>query len=346
MTGDGKIPPLRPEPERDRWKRYVLPCPEGGKAAYTRATTVVGALKDLNGLIGWKQRMTAVGMARTPGLVARVLHVNDAIEAAGDDWREARDAKRAMTDVVEQLMHAGGADRGSEAGTEAHTLSEWYDAGRLDEVNHLATDSQIADLQAYVTAMRRAGIVRPPEYIERIVINQTIESAGTFDRLVYLPDGRLVVADLKSQKSVDFGFLDAACQMAQYANADYLVDGEQLLPMPAELDRSIGIVMHAPVGTGTCDLYEVNLEIGWEAALVARDVRRLRDMSKSMGRPYAPEVKIDLTPRVIYLIEHAQTRASLTAIWSEHVEAGREWTPAMQAAAVRVANALDAASAP
>lgn len=341
MTPDGKIPSLRPEPTRDGYGRYVLPAPEGGRAAYSRATTVVGALKDLNGLLAWKQRMTAVGLARRTELLDVVLEINDAIELAGKDWKAAKPAKDEMTSVVEQLMHAAGADRGSLAGTEAHTLSEWFDAGRLIEVEHLATRGQLDDLYAYREAMEAARIERPVEYIERIVINEVIGSAGTFDRLVRLSDGRLVVADLKSQQSIDFGWLEICCQLAQYANAEWMVDGEQLVPMPAELDRSIGIVMHAPVGAATCELYEVDLEVGWQAAMCARDVRQFRKISKSLGqryRPPAPAYSGD--EQVLYLIRHAQTRASLEAIWRERAAQDLAWTPAMNTAALQRAKHL------
>lgn len=341
LTPDGKIPPLRPEPERNRWGQYVLPAPEGGRAAYSRATTVVGALKDLNGLLAWKQRMTAVGLAKRPELADVVLEVNDAIDLAGQDWKQAKPIKEEMTRVIEQLTHAAGADRGSLAGTEAHTLSEWADAGRLIEVEHLATREQLDDLDAYARCMNDARIERPVEYIERIVINEVIGSAGTFDRLLRLSDGRLVVGDLKSQQNLDFGFLEIACQLAQYAYAEWMVEGDHLVAMPAELDRSMGIVMHAPVGAGTCELYEVDLEVGWQAAMCARDVRQFRKISKSLGQLYRPPVApYDGDEQLLYLIRHAQTRASLEAIWRERAAQDLAWTPAMNTAALQRAKHL------
>lgn len=333
---DGKIPSLRPEPKRDGYGRYVLPSPEGGRAAYSRATTVVAALKDLNNLIGWKQRMTAVGLARRAELADVVLEINDAIELAGKDWKAAKPLKDELASVIEQLMHAAGADRGSLAGTEAHTLSEWDDAGRLSEVVALATRAQLDDLDAYRACMDAARIERPIEYIERIVINTEVESAGTFDRLLRLPDGRLVVGDLKSQQNLDFGFLEIACQLAQYAYAEWMVDGEQLVAMPAELDKTVGIVMHAPVGSGTCALYEVDLEAGWRAARVAHDVRRLRKMSKALGRAWtapAPGPTRVGDAHLLHLIATAQTRKSLTALWRDRTRRGLAWTDEMTAAA-------------
>lgn len=328
-----RIPPMRPEPERDSYGRYVLPDPSTGRrTSWTRATTLKSALTDKEGLIGWKQRLAAVGLARQPHLAERVLELHAEIVACGKDWRAAKGPKDAMKAVLAELHHAAGGDEGSERGTQAHTLTEYADAGRLDEVRHLASESELADLQAYLDCCDAAGIVRPPEWIERIVLNLTVESAGTFDRLVYLPDGRLVCADVKSQQGFDFGFLDAAAQMGQYVNADGVWDHETRtwLPLPAELDRRTGLIMHVPVGKATCDLYEVNLEEGWEAARIAYEVRTKRSRSKVMGWPYAPPRPAG--DRVLKLIASAGHPDALTALWRD-LNARGEWTPAHTAAA-------------
>lgn len=322
------LPTLRPEPPRDRHGRYLL----DGRA-WTRATTVVGTLKDLNGLIGWKRRMVLQGAALHPELLADVPELAADIEAAGDDWKAAKEAKAALDAVCDQAADVAGANRGSTNGTDAHTLSEWADAGRLDEVVHLATGSQLDDLRAYLTAMDGAGIIRPPEYIERIVINRTVESAGTLDRLVRLPDGRLLVADLKSQQTVDFGWLEICCQLAQYAHADHMIgpDG-QLEPMPADLDQTVGLVMHAPVGAARCDLYLVDLITGWEAAQVAHRVRQLRAESKALGVPYRAAPVDNLGDPVLRLIADAQHPEALLGLWRD-LNARGLWTDEHTAAA-------------
>lgn len=328
-----KIPSMRPEPDRDRYGRYVLPDANGRKVSWTRATTVVGALKDLNGLIGWKRRKVAEGLALAPALLERIPELAAAIEAA-PDWRAAREAKALLDALCDEAAHEAGADSGSEAGTQAHTLTEYADAGRLDEVRHLATDAELADLDAYTAAMDAAGILRPAEWIERIVINSVTESAGTFDRIVRLADGRLVVADVKSQQTVDFGWLEICCQLAQYANADGMVDPDSgvLEPLPADLDRTTGLVMHVPVGAARCDLYEIDLRTGWEAAQVAADVRRLRARSKALGWPHTAR-PVAPTSHSLALIRSAGHPDALAALWrdlhgrglwtAEHTEAAR-----------------------
>lgn len=314
------IPSMRPEPDRDGYGRYRLPDPTTGRTrSWTRATTVVGALKDLNGLIGWKRRKVAEGLAARPELLTAIPDIAAQIEAAGDDWRAAKDAKAAFDALCDEAATAAGADKGSDAGTQAHTLTEYADAGRLDEVRHLATESELADLNAYTVSMDAAGILRPAEYIERIVICSATDSAGTLDRLVRMPDGRLLVADVKSQQSIDFGFMEICCQLAQYANADGMfTDDGRLEPMPADLDKTTGLVMHVPVGKATCDLYEIDLIEGWQAAKTAHQVRTLRSRSKAMGRRFTP-LTTDNTSvdQDLYLIRNATHPDALVALWRD-----------------------------
>jgi len=341
-----KIPPLRPEPERDQWGRYVLPDPATGRrASWTRATTLKDALKDKEGLIGYKQRYAAVGLARMPHLADRVQALHEEVLSYGKDWRAAAPAKDALKDVLAELHHAAGGDEGSERGTQAHTLTEYADAGRLSEVHFLATESELADLQAYLDRCDQAGIVRPVEWIERIVLNLEVRSAGTFDRLVYLADGRLVCADVKSQKDFDFGFLDAAAQMGQYVNADamWVDETRSWEPLPANLDRTVGIVMHTPVGKATCDLYELDLVEGWESAQLAYQVREKRAKGKAMGWPYTPP-RAASGDRVLTLIAGAHHPDALAALWRDLDPKG-QWTDVhTRAAAARKAELLEGAS--
>lgn len=333
------IPSMRPEPARDAYGRYLI----GGRA-YTRATTVVGTLKDLNGLIGWKRRKVAEGLAAKPELLKSVPEMAAAIEACGSDWRSAREAKAVFDSLCDEAADVAGANRGSVAGTQAHTLTEYADAGRLDEVRHLATESELRDLQAYLDACDEHGIERPPQYIERIVINTQVDSAGTLDRLVRLRDGRLVVADVKSQQSVDFGFMEICAQLAQYANADGMLhpDTGELEPMPADLDKTRGIVMHAPVGSGRCDIYEIDLVSGWHAALdVAHELRQLRKRSKVLGWRYTPP-RQEPGDRTLFLIRNAPHVDALKALYRD-VHARGAWTDEYtQAAAARKAQLVAA----
>ena len=54
--------------------------------------------------------------------------------------------------------------------------------------------------------------------VETFVVSDDVRAAGTFDRLVRCPDGRVRVADLKSGKSEADYPLATATQLATYAN--------------------------------------------------------------------------------------------------------------------------------
>jgi hypothetical protein len=96
--------------------------------------------------------------------------------------------------------------------------------------------------------------------------------------------GRPVIGDLKTGRSLEYGWNEISIQLALYANADGIFDfttGEYE-PMPEGLDRSVGIVVHLPVGQAKATVYQVNLEQGYKAAVLAaavRDWRKVRDLA-------------------------------------------------------------------
>lgn len=286
------IPSMRPEPKRDQWGRYVLPGPDGVERTWTRATTTAGALDDLYPLMEWKRRMVLQGVATNPILLADVPYLTRELTGAAN-WRDQKSAKEALNEIAERAHDAAGGNDGSKLGTLLHTITEYADAGRLGEIESQIPPELLDDLAAYLTTMRDAGIECPPEYIERILVTPEVDSAGTTDRILVMPEPcdicglTLRIGDLKTQKSVDFGFLKIAIQLAEYAYAEGMITADGTLgPMPRDLCRCRGIVMHLPVGQGVCTLYEVDLVEGWEAARVAHYVRVLRGRSKGMGQKY------------------------------------------------------------
>lgn len=198
MTEIPFIASMRPEPARDGRGQYLLPDPANGVTrAWTRATTIAHTLDDDYHLTQWKRRMVLQGVAASPDLLADVPSLTAALAEAGDDWRAAKRAKDALDQLCDGAARAAGAEKGSQLGTLLHTITEYYDAGRYAEIEHLVPDTLKRDVEAYALCMDAAGIERPAEYIERIVVNSAVDGAGTFDRLLRMPDGRLPVGDLK-----------------------------------------------------------------------------------------------------------------------------------------------------
>lgn len=253
------------EVPRDRWSRPLIIPPEGGETVpYTRVSTLAKALDDLNNLMQWKARKTAEGLVRRPDLLTLI---SGAI-ANGDpdtDWP----TKKALNAAVEQAMEAAGASKGATAGTGFHSLTEAIDKG--NEPLFVSEADQVR-LDAYREATASIEWLD----IECFVVNDQVRAAGTFDRLGRLPDGRVVVADLKSGKSeADYPF-STTVQIATYANGlRYDPETGARSPLHADLDVSTGLLIHLPP-SGGCTLYELDLARGWQAAQLAAQVRDAR----------------------------------------------------------------------
>lgn len=339
---------LRPEPKRDyKTGGYLLPHPETGQVqVWERATTLAGSHEDHGSIEKWKLRKALEGVATETQLLDNVASLAKEIDSAAD-WRASSAAKKKLDKLAAEALDRAGANDGSSWGTLLHTITEWSDAGRLDEVMPeiegwgKVGESLLADLDAYRKTMADNGLVCPPEYIERIVVNTTCNSGGTTDRLVQLPDGRLIIGDLKTQKDLDFGVLKIAAQLAEYAFADGLLaaDGRSIEPMPSALDPTMGLIMHLPVGKATCTLVELtpeDMELGWSLAQHAAQTMWYRSISRRVtGRPY--DMTSVINPAgLLSEITHAADMDHLNSIWARLSPAQRErvWTAEHTAAAV------------
>lgn len=251
---------------RDRWGRPLIVPPEGGEpTGYTRVSTLAKALDDLNNLMAWKQRKTAQGLLMRPDLMTRL----SGALATGKDSEADWPTKRAFNDACKEACEAAGASTGASAGTGFHSLTEAIDRG--DEPMFVSP-ADAERLDAYRAATANLRMLD----IECFVVNDAVRAAGTFDRLVRLPDGAVVVGDLKSGKSEAAYPFATTVQIATYANGHRYdpATGERA-PLHPDLDLTRGLLIHMPP-TGGCSLYLLNLTVGWEAAQIAAQVRDLR----------------------------------------------------------------------
>ena len=192
-------------------------------------------------------------MAQRPDLSA-------AVAAATDDDKAVLDA------LCEQALEAGGSSTSATLGTALHKFAERVDGGEDVSIVPAAWRDDIA---AYTEALASAGI--NVVLIEQVCVCPELEVAGTFDRIVEL-DGRSYILDLKTGQSLDFSWGGIAIQLSIYSRAETIYDPEAKThsPMPA-VDRERAIVAHVPAGQAKCDLYLVDIEAGWEGALLARE---------------------------------------------------------------------------
>lgn len=274
---------------RDQWGRYLVVPPDGGKpVGYTRATTVAKALDDTSNLMAWGKRMTAIGLARRPDLLAL------AATCEPDD----RDT---LNDICDRAAETGGATARRDLGTALHAMLEH----KIADPTWQVPAPYDADIDATLAALADAGYQCLPAASERMVVNDTLKIAGTADfaPIEQLSDGKLLIADFKTGASVAYGALAWAIQLGIYATADAVYiqgpakDGSQDVrePMPA-VDQTEALIIHCQPGSGVCDLHVLDIATGIEALQVAMEVRRLRTV-KNILVPLAPATspKPDMT---------------------------------------------------
>ena len=252
LTLDTEIP-------RDRWGRPVL---DG--LPYTRASTIAGVLDDQYNLTKWHKRMTAIGLASSPDLIAEVATT------------DAED-KQALDAVCEKALDRAGAGSAARLGTAIHTASVVVDEGR--PTKGLPAEL-VADANAYQRFCKDNGLV--PLAAEVFVANRDLAVAGSFDRLMAGPK-RNIIVDLKTSSKPGAGAYKAlawSIQLAVYAHGKpwsptngFCEWADLKLPEP-DLER--GLVLSIVQGSAEVEAYSVDLRAGWEAAHTAVEVYKWR----------------------------------------------------------------------
>lgn len=281
MTTDVFASPTKPTPDeggivRDRWGRYVMPHPETGKEqSWTRATTYAKTGSDTFALHRWQERMTAKGLFMRPDLLALVGLTED---------------KKELDALCEQAKNAAGAKVGANLGTAVHNYTEQLDRGV--EFRSIAIPSTIVnDVRSYEESMSVHGL--SVVEIEEVVVNLKYNIAGRFDRTLtnrfafgmWTEPGAHFIGDVKTAANIGYSWMEVACQLAIYANADYIWNPvtKTYRPMP-KVDRSEAIVMHVPVQQGKTDLYRLDIATGWEYVELAAQLRAARSNRKLAQR--------------------------------------------------------------
>lgn len=358
-------------PAKDKIKivagRYRVPFPgredQEGVQPVSRVTTVAKAIEDTYLMDRASERKLVWGLAQRPDLV------ESAAIASLDD-------RKILTDIVGQAFQAAMVGLAASEGTNLHALAEHVDAGRpLPRGTRKTSQDSMA---AYQALLRREGIRWDTGYSERLVTrveNGTMLYCGRLDRMTFpggIPglDSRVrMIGDLKSGKSMEFGALGFACQLAMYANATHIWNPatERWDRMP-EMATTDAFVVWIPVGQAKAELFHVDITAGWEYARLAMAAREARVKGKGLVTPLAsmadlmnraqpktapartavmagagagPEqdgpvdVPMGLplnevaTSSYEARIQAAKCRADLSAVWRDASQAGL-WTPALE----------------
>lgn len=220
-----------------------------------RCKSVTGLAKipdDTYHLDLWKLRSVAIGLAKSPTLLESVAaHHTD---------------KRKLNDLCEEALKVAGAGDAAERGTMTHRVAERVDRG--EEAIETATSRKIA--ANWDNALKEAKLTVVPELTERCVVYPDQLVCGKFDRILGRADGSLVMADIKSgQNAVAFPH-GISIQLALYAYAPLLaaawdgLDGEvtDFDPLPDELDKKVGLIIHMPSPDEPARIHEINIVAG------------------------------------------------------------------------------------
>lgn len=256
----------QPEPDRDRWGRYLI-----HGQAHTRATTFAKLGANTKAIEAWNERNVIVGLTRRPDLLMLA------------EGKEVKRDKGDLNSIAQQAKDAAGSKIAANFGTGYHSFSERIDAGQmtLDQV----PERYRGRVQQYTDTVRAWGLVTRPEWIERTTavradqVSAPLPVAGTLDRIFQLPDGSLVIGDLKTGADLSYGEMEIEVQLAVYAhgvNTHGLFDWNTKTwqahidtpggMMPLQVRTDIALVIHLPADGDGCEMYVANIARGWEDA--------------------------------------------------------------------------------
>jgi hypothetical protein len=269
---------------RDRWGRpQLLPKeafgPDGTvllsdklpkRIGLQRVTTLSKAAESTDSLTGWACRMTLIGAASRPDIIAST-------QATDSDDRKALDA------LVEKAKELGGANQRRELGTAVH---KFFERKTIDPTYEVP-DAYAADVDAILAAIDAAGFDIVTEHSEQMVAIYAIGCAGTPDLILReRSTGLYYIGDLKTGASVAYGTLGWATQLSVYSMADaFYVHGadadgrdDRLVSMP-DVSRDRGVIIHCEPGSGHADLYWLTLSAQFvDLAVAIRQMRKRRDL--------------------------------------------------------------------
>ena len=261
------------EVPRNHWGQPLIIPPGGGKPIpYNRASSFGDVLDDKSNLEKYLRRKVMRGLALRPDLLLAAATTPD-------------EEKGALNRIADDAIEAAGGSEKATVGTSLHRLTELLDSGADLPPYPAQYDADIAAYQKATAPFEHVAI-------ERFVVNDELQVAGTPDRISYhrtplsfanLPDlmPALRIGDLKTGGHAAY-LGKYATQLAIYSRSQfYDPETGERTPITHDeewgpVEQDYGVIFHAEAGTGTCHLYALDLQAGWEGALLAADVRAWR----------------------------------------------------------------------
>lgn len=283
-------------PNTGRWGWYK--DHEGRE--WRRVSTLIKKVDtNTSALDAWKKRQVLLGAARRDDIILGVKALGAPDPVFG--WNDP--TKKKLNAWAEDCMTAAGSSAGATEGTAMHDLTERVDRGEpIDQVAAGLPGPAAASLRAYAK-LRELNGWRSVE-IERTVVCDELEVAGSFDRIDVIPglakligtgtcqhghsvgghnhaDGRAelaVIVDVKTERDPLLNGLHIGPQLAIYSRARRMWLPGRYVDAPC-VRQDVAIVVH--VRDGKAVPYFVDLTAGWEAAqAAARQLQREKEAKK------------------------------------------------------------------
>lgn len=204
---------MKPKPAitRDRWHRYTY---QG--VTYPGVTSIVGVIDKSKPLMVWASRLTAEAALEQLDTLPDMVRKNG---RAG--------VVRLLTD-----QSAWRRDEAASIGTAIHEFAERVANG--DDLGEVPESIRVR-VHHYVDWFAASGWRR--RITEALVVNPTLGYGGTLDLLAFDEQGRTVLADVKSGKSI---YPETTLQLLAYGEAELIAPqgSPTAYPMPS-VDRYV-----------------------------------------------------------------------------------------------------------
>jgi hypothetical protein len=284
----------------------------GERTTYTRVTTFIQGIDDKKHLNDWVLRQTLKGYTLSPEVYSARLAV-----VFG-----AQDEKARMHELIEEMQAFARMSERALLGTAIHALTERHDQNIPTPIFPEPYRPHLAEWVRLTAPWQPFA----PDEIERFVVNDDLQTAGTGDRRGRLRrpcrkcGGRWVMIDLKTGR-VD-GFTQRECEMQLVAYARSMAyDPDTGMRTPLMMCVCEGYIVHIPAETGRGRLLRFDLQRGWELCQTLMPAIR-------EARRYRPK-PVEVDPLALAIAEAARAE-ELRTIWerstawtSVHTEAAR-----------------------
>lgn len=246
---------------------YIKPVDGGKELTYTRTSNMSKTLSDMTSLGRWQRNLMTLGYARQPALLKVIAEL---------DYEEEEIPRFIMDSTVEAALEVGGANNPARWGDALHSMAEAWDAYGIEPDPSRFTP----DLMDAFDAYRRLTADWHMLACEGFVVCDELMCAGSYDRVGLMPDGRIVVADIKTGPDEHKRIQNVSIQCAIYAHSQHYIPstGERVLGPLEGVDQATGVMIQIARDRSVDRLIPLDLIEGWRRAKLAAEVRANRTM--------------------------------------------------------------------